>query len=336
MAMTFCNNYNTTDVISDNNNSDSNNNNGNTIQAVISRGVETVRPSSCANVSVMIEGDLRWKTIIVPGGSTNSAATLPRPKRDFRFKRIEVKESPKWFVWPKRSKRNNRVKKEETVNDTEASAISSSCNCNSSFDKRTSEAAKIPQQPSVSSLTDGNTKFTMTNSNRNVSTTTQTVPSHTKVLQLVDAATNTLSLTNDDFGPLHTEKLISSHSDIKDKQKQGTDHSTLISSTLINTEVSSLSGSETKSCAVQFQAAISIGDEGRSKISDSTPATSQTFKILSISKKSMESGDDDDLELMNYVMLNCRQSQSQPIVLLTPSSSAKPTEVNSNTVKEVH
>lgn len=66
------------------------------------------------------------------------------------------------------------------------------------------------------------------------------------------------------------------------------------------------------------------------RISGSAPTTSQTFKILSISKKTLESGDDDDLDLANTVISNCRQSHSQPTVLLSPPTTA------GDTIKKVH
>lgn len=56
-------------------------------------------------------------------------------------------------------------------------------------------------------------------------------------------------------------------------------------------------------------------------ISGSAPAASQTFKILSISKKIWESGDDDDyLDLENCVILPCRQPYSNPAVLSPPAA----------------
>lgn len=83
MTMTLYNNYNTNDGITGNNN-DSNNNSGrNSIEfTTVSATANSTRPS-CSSISVMVEGGLKWKTSVVPGGTT-SAVTLPR--RDFHFK----------------------------------------------------------------------------------------------------------------------------------------------------------------------------------------------------------------------------------------------------------
>lgn len=70
--------------------------------------------------------------------------------------------------------------------------------------------------------------------------------------------------------------------------------------------------------------------DSEQRVVGSAPTNSQTFKILSISKKPLESGDDDDFDLTNSVVLNCRQSHPQSTAVLFQSTTT------GDTVKEVH
>ncbi|KAK6017275.1 hypothetical protein OSTOST_17209 [Ostertagia ostertagi] len=40
-------------------------------------------------------------------GCEPSQPSTARPKRDFRFQVIEVRQCPKWFIWPNRNRRND-------------------------------------------------------------------------------------------------------------------------------------------------------------------------------------------------------------------------------------
>lgn len=40
-------------------------------------------------------------------GCQTAEPSTARPKRDFRFQVIEIRQCPKWFIWPSRNRRNN-------------------------------------------------------------------------------------------------------------------------------------------------------------------------------------------------------------------------------------
>uniref|UniRef100_A0AAF5PWW8 Uncharacterized protein n=1 Tax=Wuchereria bancrofti TaxID=6293 RepID=A0AAF5PWW8_WUCBA len=227
--MTLYNNYNTNDGVTDSN-IDNNNNNSDrdsieftTVAAMTS----SVRPS-CSSISVMVERGLKWKTSVVPVGTTS---TLPR--RDFHFKRIEVEETPKWFVWPKRNKGSK-----------------------SSGNDMTDAVSAVPHNI---------TKLAKANNNRQ-------------------------------------QNLVRRHNLSGMTLLQSESNNTVTIKSAISTELTNISNSEPSSYIMRCRIATKVDSEYR--ILGSVPNTSQTFKILSVSKKTLESGDDDDLDLANSVILN--------------------------------
>uniref|UniRef100_A0A7I4KPU5 Uncharacterized protein n=1 Tax=Brugia malayi TaxID=6279 RepID=A0A7I4KPU5_BRUMA len=192
--MNLYNNYNINDGVTGSNIDNNNSNDKDSIEFTTVAAVTSSPRPSCSSISVMVEGGLKWKTSVVPVGATS---TLPR--RDFHFKRIEVEEAPKWFVWPKR----NKVSK-------------------------SSENDMIDAVSAVSHY----------------------------IMKLANAINN------------RQQNLVWRHN--------------LSRMTLLQSESNNT---------------LTIK-------SGSVPNTSQTFKILLVSKKTLESGDDDDLDLANSVILN--------------------------------
>ncbi|MCP9261995.1 hypothetical protein DINM_005297 [Dirofilaria immitis] len=102
--MTLSSNYNADDILSGNNNSDMNN-----IKFCTVAATSNSQRSLCSNISVMVEDNLKWKTIIIPGGTSTSAVILPR--RDFHFKQ--------WCSGEGKKYQNFNYKSAENVTDTE-------------------------------------------------------------------------------------------------------------------------------------------------------------------------------------------------------------------------
>ncbi|CAG9540865.1 unnamed protein product [Cercopithifilaria johnstoni] len=275
--MTLFNNYNTNDGMADNNNGNDNNSGRNSIE--FTAATNSVRPS-CSNINVMVESGLKWKTNVVPGCTTSSTVTLPR--RDFHFKRIEVEEAPKWFVWPKRNKESSKSSRNEKNMSHEKSSSSSGNNSISRPD------ILLPQR--ITNLTNAN---------------------------------------NNRQHNLNYMALAQSENDNTVMVQSGArQHHELHYRNVIGTELINTPNSQPSSHIMRCHIATTVDSE--QCIAGSAPTISQTFKILSISKKPLENCDDDDLDLTNSVISNCRQSHSQPTVLLSQSATA------GDTVKEVH
>ncbi|EJD76279.1 hypothetical protein LOAG_16744 [Loa loa] len=295
--MTLYDNYNSDNGVTGNNNNNSNNNGGRN-SAEFSKAVVTnssMRPS-CSSISVMVEGGLRWKTNVVTGGTISSAATLPR--RDFHFKRIEIEETPKWFVWPKRNKESKSSRNEMMIRSSSG--------------------------------------------NNNLISPPDTLPSKNPPVAVSAIPQNIINLTNTNNNwqqnlveqdNLNRITLVQSRSDDTMMQsgarqhRQHEMHYHTVTSAGTSAELINISSSEPNSYIMHCHIATRADSEHH--ISGSVPTASQTFKILSISKKTLESYDDDDLDLANSVISSCRQSRSQPIVLLS-----RPTA--GDAIKKVH
>uniref|UniRef100_A0A1I8EK81 Uncharacterized protein n=1 Tax=Wuchereria bancrofti TaxID=6293 RepID=A0A1I8EK81_WUCBA len=271
--MTLYNNYNTNDGVTDSN-IDNNNNNSDrdsieftTVAAMTS----SVRPS-CSSISVMVERGLKWKTSVVPVGTTS---TLPR--RDFHFKRIEVEETPKWFVWPKR----NKGSKSSGNDMTDGNVSSSSGNNNLISCPDILPSKNLPV--AVSAVPHNITKLAKANNNRQQNLVRRHNLSGMTLLQ--SESNNTVTIKSDTRQ--HRQREVHYHTMIGEA---------------ISTELTNISNSEPSSYIMRCRIATKVDSEYR--ILGSVPNTSQTFKILSVSKKTLESGDDDDLDLANSVILN--------------------------------
>uniref|UniRef100_A0A0R3QKQ5 Uncharacterized protein n=1 Tax=Brugia timori TaxID=42155 RepID=A0A0R3QKQ5_9BILA len=261
MIMNLYNNYNINDGVTGSNIDNNNSNDKDSIEFTTVAAVTSSPRPSCSSISVMVEGGLKWKTSVVPVGATS---TLPR--RDFHFKRIEVEEAPKWFVWPKR----NKVSKSSENDMIDGNILSSSGNNNLIF---CSDILPLKNLSSVSALANA-----INNRQQNL------VWRHnlSRMTLLQSESNNTLTI----------------------KSGQYTATSDIDSATCCdrNTELTNISNSEPSSYIMRCRIATKVDSEYR--ISGSVPNTSQTFKILLVSKKTLESGDDDDLDLANSVILN--------------------------------
>ncbi|KAL3994494.1 hypothetical protein ACH3XW_21950 [Acanthocheilonema viteae] len=287
--MTLYNNYNTNDGVIDNNN-DSNNNSGrNGIEfTTVAAAGNSTRPS-CSSISVMVESGLKWKTNVVPGCTTSSAVTLPR--RDFHFKRIEVEEAPKWFVWPKRNKESKSSEIGKNMNHGKSSDSAG----NNSVSPPDILLSRNPSVKKIANLTNGNNKRQQ------------------NLIGQHDFSCMTLTQSGND------NSVIVQSDACQHRQRE------LQYRSVTGTELINISNSEPSSYIMRCQITTRIDSEQRI-----APSTSQTFKILSISKKTLENGDEDDLDLTNSVISNCRQLHSQPTVLLSQPATA------GDTVKKVH
>uniref|UniRef100_A0A915PPT0 Uncharacterized protein n=1 Tax=Setaria digitata TaxID=48799 RepID=A0A915PPT0_9BILA len=322
-------------------NSDTNNNSGSSRggleSSLVVETTNSVR-SSRSSVSVMVEGGLKWKTIVVPGGTTpSSAVPLPRPRRDFHFKRIEVEETPKWFVWPKRNRASKSLTKDKKVNDDESST-SSGNNFISRPDMLTSKNSST-----AITMVPRNNAEDLRNSNNNSQQNLIGQPNLSDMASIQSGQDNLVQQSGQSGKMLQFSdtvpalrgnqcgsSAVSSPLDIKGarQQWQREVHYRTLTNAATAGELINISNSEPSSYIMHCRIATSVDSEHR--ISGSAPATSQTFKILSISKKTLENGEDDDLDLTNYVISNCRQLHSQPTVLLSRPTTA------GDTVKEVH
>ncbi|VIO94394.1 Uncharacterized protein BM_BM8946 [Brugia malayi] len=234
--MNLYNNYNINDGVTGSNIDNNNSNDKDSIEFTTVAAVTSSPRPSCSSISVMVEGGLKWKTSVVPVGATS---TLPR--RDFHFKRIEVEEAPKWFVWPKRNK--------------------------------VSKSSENDMIDAVSAVSHYIMKLANAINNRQQNLVWRHNLSRMTLLQ--SESNNTLTIKSDIDSATCCDR---------------------------NTELTNISNSEPSSYIMRCRIATKVDSEYR--ISGSVPNTSQTFKILLVSKKTLESGDDDDLDLANSVILN--------------------------------
>ncbi|OZC11184.1 hypothetical protein X798_01600 [Onchocerca flexuosa] len=241
-------------------------------------------------------------SLIVPGGTKPSVGTLP--KRDFHFKRIEIEETPKWFVWPKRNKENKHVTDDKHTNHDDSSK--------SSANNLISKPEMLPN-PSIAAPAMSQNTTNLANASNSPQ-------------QNLMGQHNLNHMTSAQSGSENT----TTQSDIKKHRQHDVQYRTTNSVTT-STELINIPSSESNSHTILNSEPSTYLMRCDDRISESAPTTFQTFKILSISKKTLEnSGDDDDLDPANYVVSNCRQSHSQPIKLLSG-----PTTTN-DMIKEVH
>uniref|UniRef100_A0A0R3RH28 Uncharacterized protein n=1 Tax=Elaeophora elaphi TaxID=1147741 RepID=A0A0R3RH28_9BILA len=218
------------------------------------------------------------------------------------FQRIEVEEAPKWFVWPKRNKENKSSRNEKNIVSHGKSSSSSNTNGISPphiLPPKKSSVA-IPAVPQVI------TNLTNVNNNRQQNSMVQHNSSRMTLTQSVN------------------DNSVIVQSDARQHWQRELHYRSVTGTEFINIS----SNSEPSSYIMRCHIASRIDSE--QCIAGSAPAASQTFKILSISKKPLENGDDDDLDLTNSVISNCRHSHSQPAVLLSR------TTTGGETVREVH
>ncbi|VDM91624.1 unnamed protein product [Litomosoides sigmodontis] len=198
--------------------------------------------------------------------------------------RIEVEETPKWFVWPKRNKESKSSRSGKNV--SHGKSISSS-------DGNSISRPGLLLSRNSSAMPQKITNLTNVNSNRKQNLTGQRMT------------------------------LAQSESARQYRQRE------LLYRSITGTELINIPSSEPSSYVMRCHIAARVDNEQR--VVGSAPSSSQTFKILSISKKPLESGDDEDFDLTNSVILTCRQSRPQPTVALSHS-----TKTGDTAVKGVH
>ncbi|VDK73561.1 unnamed protein product [Onchocerca ochengi] len=291
--MASCNNYNANNTVIHNNNNIGKNGTEFTTVAATNN---SARPP-CSSSDVMVD-----KSLMVPGGTKPSVGALP--KRDFHFKRIEIEETPKWFVWPKRNKDNKQTMDDKKMNHDESSR-SSANNLISKSENLPNPSIAVPAMPqNITNLASAN------------NSPQQNLMEQHNLNQMI------LTQSGSDNTALQP--------DVKKHRQYDVQYCT-VTSVATNTELIDIPSSESNSHIIPNSEPNSYHMRCDDRISESAPSTFQTFKILSISKKTLEnSGDDDDLDPTNYVVSNCRQSHSQPIKLLSRPATT------SDMIKEVH